>query len=394
MKINWKQLEEKGYLVLEACLDSKQVEALVNDVTQKHKHIRTANTSQTKFSLVKEFTPISDSVAEKLRKFVTKSCQKINSETNLTIGTQMKNSTYVENASNFNWHSDSLMQYMYQQTYNHLNFWIPVIKENREKSGLEVLCMEKIKKKEPNLYRSIKGKGAVFLRGNGPVLQETVNGLIGHELKTNVSELKTTISSSVGDVVLLRGDVIHKTQDTLTPRTALTFRCYDSNHKVKKDLFINPTLGQSFRMRQSPSLFKRIIAAFSQTGKDSLAQHEIDEFIDRLPNETENEEWRRVKSIKLHENKIVFRNHELGSNVRNTKLLDDLAIHMNLKKGKIEDVFITHGPLEIDHKDVVIDYLVSKGIAPNRLKTIVDNDIPKGNIFFDSSDAKGNLTRL
>ena len=85
----------------------------------------------------------------------------------------------------------------------------------------------------------------------------------------------TRPSSGVGDLLLLRGDMIHRTQDTDTERVALSFRASSSTAIVRRDSLAEGGLYKARMMARNAATSELMFRAFDASGKDELVAHEL-----------------------------------------------------------------------------------------------------------------------
>ncbi len=125
----------------------------------------------------------------------------------------------------FPWHQDHEAYFSFQNHYDYLNFYIPIIKPRPEKSNLSVIPFDVLERECPAIHRKVVRhgssrfmrlgrRGLVFLDDRGTVTL----------MPRDIEQLAVTPELRVGDLLLLRGDIIHRTQDTDTDRVAKRIR--------------------------------------------------------------------------------------------------------------------------------------------------------------------------
>src|SRR5262249_14288199 len=138
-----------------------------------------------------------------------------------------KHGTYFATAKvSFRWHQDHDSYFVFQDHYNYLNCYIPIVKPVREKSNVSIIPMNALRERSPHVFARIRGRGAsrfLPLRRFTIVTNDNTGGLHG-VLPYDVNELAATPHLAAGDLLLLRGDMIHRTQDTDTDRVAASVR--------------------------------------------------------------------------------------------------------------------------------------------------------------------------
>lgn len=134
----------------------------------------------------------------------------------------------IKHGVNFGWHQEHDKQYQSlidtDDYLNFINIWVPLIKPDKMQSNLDVIDMSKLVKLCPEAHQLV-GRGATNLM---PKHDHTViRSGCGKEdfiIPFNIESIKQTLEVEVGDAIVMRGDCIHKTQDTQTERVALSLR--------------------------------------------------------------------------------------------------------------------------------------------------------------------------
>jgi len=142
--------------------------------------------------------------------------------------------------TDWSWHQDHESFYFTQQHKNYLNFYVVLEKEDPVLSGLSVIPMDKLQEVIPEFMDKIINSGAkrLFPDNNKTIVRCDETGL-EYVLPINIDTIAVHPELRAGDLLLIRGDVIHKTQDTLTRRTAVSIRCTQSTGLIFKEKLIN-----------------------------------------------------------------------------------------------------------------------------------------------------------
>jgi hypothetical protein len=143
-------------------------------------------------------------------------------------------------------HQDFDLDYKLTRDHlNYLNFWIPLRKTEPAKSNLTVIPFDALRAKSPHDHRRLLGSGGHrFVPTNG---KTAVFGNYGEILDGgdaspqwvmdfNLEDIATTPTLEAGDLLLMRGDVIHRTQDTDTERVAASVRVTFSGKVIARRL--------------------------------------------------------------------------------------------------------------------------------------------------------------
>ena len=159
------------------------------------------------------------------------------------------------------WHSDRISYYMHQTHYHYLNFWIPIRKPEAARSGLALIPMDRLAESAPRIERALFGRGAASIR----------DGRLAYEVDTHSYEeacpfdpeaLAVAPELAEGDALVVRGDVLHRTQDTETSRVAISLRAFDAERPLTQRALYTLTDGKLQRMLLAPVPFATLIAGF------------------------------------------------------------------------------------------------------------------------------------
>ena len=230
--INFTDLETKGFLVIPNFLD--------NETIKKYKE----HYSEIK-SLPKQNKNYEVIVSKKefIKNQLELLMQTISKYTNIKINLIAPHTTYFDNSLiKFDWHQDHEPYYIWQDSYNSINCWIPIIKPNPETSGINIIPFDRLEKYCLNIVESkLKGKGAKRFRVQLDGTTQMINDSDGTTtiLLFNLDTLSESPILNEGDLIMLRNDVIHKTQNVTDNRLAISIRCINGNTIITRDNFLN-----------------------------------------------------------------------------------------------------------------------------------------------------------
>ncbi|MEO1004884.1 MAG: phytanoyl-CoA dioxygenase family protein [Cyanobacteria bacterium J06638_38] len=136
----------------------------------------------------------------------------------------------------FPWHQDHESYFTLQNFSNYLNFYIPIIKPVDEQSNLSIIPLDKLAAYAPEVSQKIIHRGATRIVSSpqGDVILDDDRGGIIASLDFLVTNLEETPHLRTGDLLLLRGDVFHRTQDASTRRVAASFRMFNGDTTVNR----------------------------------------------------------------------------------------------------------------------------------------------------------------
>ena len=150
----------------------------------------------------------------------------INTNTSLKLDIISYGACYFDTAFyNNDWHQDHEPVLYYKDAFNAINLWIPLVKPDEHKSGLGIIPFSKL---SPNDITYFKGFGArrIMSENNRTYALDDNDGGHRTDFSFDFNELSVFPAISVGDVLVMRGDTIHKSQDADTHRIAISIRCF------------------------------------------------------------------------------------------------------------------------------------------------------------------------
>jgi ectoine hydroxylase-related dioxygenase (phytanoyl-CoA dioxygenase family) len=83
-------------------------------------------------------------------------------------------------------------------------------------------------------------------------------------IPVNLETIKITPKLAPGDLLMLRGDTIHRTQDNLTRRVALSMRCTNGNHVVNKTKILNGCEYKKTIIQYNKDMYATILERFGE----------------------------------------------------------------------------------------------------------------------------------
>jgi hypothetical protein len=143
-------------------------------------------------------------------------------------------------------HQDFDLDYKLTRDHlNYLNFWIPLRKPEPLKSNVTLVPFDVLRVRDPREHERLVGAGGNrFVARNG---KTAIFGRYGSLLSTDDSleperivdfdleEIAVTPPLAAGDLLLMRGDVIHRTQDIETDRVAASVRVTYSGKVITRE---------------------------------------------------------------------------------------------------------------------------------------------------------------
>lgn len=269
MKVEWRDLEDKGYVIVPQFLSAEEIELVRNDYDlQKNAPRKNGNydlqyaTQSLLSTLEPKIQGVSDSVLSAT-----------GIDTDVTIfGVYFA----IDRGINTPWHQDHESYFIFQEHRHHLNFYMPIVKPSAVESNLCVVPFDALQKKGPEFYSKLKGGGASRFFPNGTqttVLNDETDG--SYRMPFDIAQMAVTPNLNAGDLLLLRGDVIHRTQDTNTPRVAISFRRISTKSTLRHSKFMARGRVKRELISKGGPLYDRISQCFTNRNNSELSVGEV-----------------------------------------------------------------------------------------------------------------------
>lgn len=142
------------------------------------------------------------------------------------------------------WHLDHGSYYLHRDHTNRLIFYFPIFKETKDKGNLALIPKDALMKIDPFTARKVEGRGALRFRvvepdtiewfkrrfqtnklavGEWFAIEDYYDDNPGWQLSFDPEKEKIVPELAVGDCLIMRADVIHKTNDSNIER--ISVRC-------------------------------------------------------------------------------------------------------------------------------------------------------------------------
>jgi hypothetical protein len=179
----------------------------------------------------------------------------------------------IKDGVNTPWHSDYETYFFWQNIFNSYNFYIPIVKPDPQKSNLSVIPIDRLQNEIPSIASDLIGKGArMLIQVDGRwVVYDEENCRISETVDLEaIDKMSVTPELARGDLLIARGDVFHKTQDTNTYRVALSIRAVSSSSLITKDKLLSGGASKLCYLTEARSAYSMILNLFENHGKDEL----------------------------------------------------------------------------------------------------------------------------
>jgi hypothetical protein len=225
----WEELETKGFVVVPGFLGQELIEVLLRDF----------ETGAAPETFPFGFKPVGRRALAAVTPHLDPVLAQIRAGTSLVIDTVnfLTLSHYVTTrlAKRTSFlHQDFDLDYRLSGDHvNYLNFWIPLRKPDPQRSNLSLVPFDVLRERSPEGFERVRGGGGLrWVPNHGRTSVHGSHGAVleGGEspplfwLDFDAEELAVTPFTQVGDLVLMRGDLPHRTQDQETERVAVSIR--------------------------------------------------------------------------------------------------------------------------------------------------------------------------
>jgi hypothetical protein len=178
--------------------------------------------------------------------------------------------TYFANeVTNLAWHQEFEPYYLCQDLHNYLNFYMPFLKADPARSNLCVVPWTALRARDAAACARLIDGGArkVEIAGGRALITDSTTGervTLGFDLES----IAVAPALAAGDLLVVRGDVIHRTQDQATRRIAVSMRMARGASEVTRQRL---TEGSGFKrevLLKNPRVYACALDHFDEIGTD------------------------------------------------------------------------------------------------------------------------------
>jgi len=180
-----------------------------------------------------------------------------------------------------NWHIDHYTFYFHNDHKNYLIGYMPILKSDPKKSNVAIIPYDILKKEDVNTFSKIKNRGAVRFRkvekdtkpwfdmrfkketkiNDWYALDDYNDHTQGWKMNTDLEKIKIVPKLNLYDLLIMKADVIHKTNDAKIDRIAIRCDILPKNSFYEQSLlgFIIICLKYFFKSKKVRYNLKRYI---------------------------------------------------------------------------------------------------------------------------------------
>jgi hypothetical protein len=270
---DWSDIATKGFVVVREFLDSKERACMLEGYARAE---RIAIDYDRRVRQVLERSVDLDVVAP-IRGKIDQALRDIASTTDVHCDLVMRVYYFAAKVSTYTWHQD--MDFWAQDRPRLLNFYIPLQKPAPEKTNLRLVPNDALARVASGLV----GSGGRTFR---PIAEEGSTEVIDvaagqrYTIPADIEALGVTPQLAEGDLLVVRGDVVHRTEDADTTRIALSVRVANRASSIERDgLLVGPPSKRRV-MEGLAHEYGPILRCFSMLGTDRITIGRLAEFLD------------------------------------------------------------------------------------------------------------------
>lgn len=241
---------KSGFTVIKDWLTDDELAEFLNDY----------NSSKVTDNKNYQITCASEHLLRKLKPKILDVCKQTGLDVDLlTPGALYTDTSWID----WGWHQDHESFYTLQQHKNYLNFYVLLAKEDPIMSGLSVVPMDKLEQLVPEYMDKIvnQGASAFYPDGNTTLVRSDETGET-FTLPVNIDSIAEHPVVTAKDLLLIRGDIIHKTQDNKKGRTAVSIRCTQSSAPISKEKLLSGCAEKKRMIKNNQRTYDEILKKF------------------------------------------------------------------------------------------------------------------------------------
>jgi hypothetical protein len=183
----------------------------------------------------------------------------------------------IEQGISFPWHQDHESFFLYQQHAHYLNFYVPIVKPDPKHSNLCLVPFDRLSAAlaAAEFQRLVGGGATRFFPEGGHT--RVCDDERGEEfvLPIDIEGLKVTPELEPGDLLLMRGDMIHRTQDTHCARIAVSFRRTRSTATISRSRLVAGAAVKHEMMSKNAGLYEPLRKCLDSSGREEITAMQL-----------------------------------------------------------------------------------------------------------------------
>lgn len=264
-------LETRGFVVVRGFLTPDEIQLLRDD------HARSTLDDNLNFN---SKTPSADVMARMTPRF-DDVLRQVNEKTTVRADVYVPDTSVyfavgTKAGVNFPWHQDHESFYIVQNHFDYVNFYLPITKPDTAKSNVCVIPFDVLKREAPRAHDFLAGNGAGHFHpvaGRWLATNDDRGGM--RVINADLEALACTPQLAAGDLLLMRGDIIHRTQDADTDRVALSWRAASGATVIRRSRLAAGGVRKAQMMRRHSAPYQKMFDAFDRADKDEMPLTEL-----------------------------------------------------------------------------------------------------------------------
>jgi len=251
-------IETKGYAVIRSFLSQEEMSIILKDY-----HAAQSRNKKANFQINNACSPTFDLLKWKMAE-IAKSVGKF---TSTKVDAEQGGEYFsIESGVQFPWRQNHKSFYRNQNHTDYLNFYMIITKERKDKANVGVIPFDKLCAVSPECYKKVLGGGAtrfVVRDGETHIYADEINKKIG-TLSYDIGTLSESPHLNAGDLLLMRGDLIHCTPESHFCHVALAIRMVNSDNRINLTKMVRGSKAKILMMIEHRRTFSRIFNAFQK----------------------------------------------------------------------------------------------------------------------------------
>ncbi len=269
--VNWKDLETRGFVHVRGFLSQRDLDSCRSDYAEQP--VDEANRNNA-------VSGASSRATARLERPVNELMALVKTNTDIRVDCNLGAYYFATTRGVFPWHQDYESYFTCQNHYDYLNLFIPVIKPRPDKSNLCLVPFDALKRESPKTFERVVGKGAAMAYDlpDRQILFQADSG-VAHVTRVPLDRLAFTPQLEAGDLLVMRGDIFHRTEDGDTDRVALSMRLGYSKTVVRRSKLAEGGLAKMKTMAGNFKYYEPLFRAFDRAGCDELPWGELERVV-------------------------------------------------------------------------------------------------------------------
>lgn len=265
---DFQDLQTRGYLVIKDFLSEQELKECLAGYYRAKQNDLTNGFANKNYQVFQRLE--NHGLTVKLSSLLSE----IRNHTDIKADYVRQTSEYFDNTvATFGWHQDHEPYYQYQDNYNVISMWMPLIKARPQVSGIKMIPFDRLMKQCPEITLTrFLGKGAKRILTNKKQNTTTViDDSVGDrfQLSFDIETIEDIPEISVGDLLINRCDVLHCTQDTTDHRVSFSIRCIQLDGELNRDKFYDVCDVQKRFMKNNPNTYKTALDFFKDPARQT-----------------------------------------------------------------------------------------------------------------------------